>query len=369
MSSDNPPARGEPPARFRPAPGQLQTNNTSNRNQRFSWQDTPLEIQRPTFQQFSSPTNSVIDESPISTPDGYQPFPTFHQPREATQYPFEKSPVERIGSPYNLPGPRGTHPAYFAPVAEELEQRQSGPQLPASPQPNLSSGAADPEKAREPVKSSPPAPIPNAYPQQQKDHRDAIKPDLDRPALIYNPSSLAGPNATIENHRPGQVAHPNATIEADWKHGLCEVDTLCCVGLCCPCIVYGKTQYRMSRKTQKEDATNLLGYRSCNGSCGLMGLACGFHCEYCHLECDLGVELTIMRGIFASIQRARVRKLYSIKGDFASDCLKSLCCCCCVIMQDEREVRDREDLIRRHAGPATTVYTNPPTMTYAPPPK
>ena len=42
-------------------------------------------------------------------------------------------------------------------------------------------------------------------------------------------------------------------------------------------------------------------------------------------------------------------------------------------MQNEREVRDREELIRRYAGPATgagtAAYVAPGPMAYAPPPR
>ncbi|KAL8770903.1 MAG: hypothetical protein Q9209_003554 [Squamulea sp. 1 TL-2023] len=279
MSSNKPPAPGQPPERLRPTPDQLQTDNTTHRSQRFSWQQTPLEVQQPTFQQFSSPANSIIDESPISSPDGYQAYPSFPQPQDVAQYPIDKPSVQRIDSPYNLPGPHGTHPAYFAPVVDESVQRQPVQQQPGPDQPEITSEKTGPEKAREPVQTSPPASFPDAYTQERKDSAQVVKPDIDKSALVYSPNSLAGPNATLENHRPGQVAHPNATVEPEWKHGLCEVDTLCCVGLCCPCIVYGKTQYRVSRKAQKEDATNMLGYKTCNGSCGLMSLACGFQCE------------------------------------------------------------------------------------------
>ncbi|KAL9000281.1 MAG: hypothetical protein Q9169_000998 [Polycauliona sp. 2 TL-2023] len=274
MASSNLPAPGQPTAGLRPTPGHLQTNDTSDRNQRFSWQETPRDAPRPIFHQFSSPPNSAIDESPISPPDDYQTFSTFPQPQEVTHFPVEKPPVERTGSPYDLPGLQRTHPAYFAPVAEELDRQQPRPQ-----QPNPISGAAGSEKPGGPVDPSIPAPTSSADQQPREKGPDVIRSDLDKPSLIYNPDSLAGPNATLENHRPGQAAHPNATIEPEWKHGLCEMDRLCCVGLCCPCIVYGKTQYRISRKTQKEDATNLLGYKTCNGSCGLMGFACGFQCE------------------------------------------------------------------------------------------
>ncbi|KAL8717568.1 MAG: hypothetical protein Q9225_005200 [Loekoesia sp. 1 TL-2023] len=262
-------AEGRDHPRTRPTPGLLRTNETTTRNQRFSWQDTPLEVQRPTFEQFSSPTNSTIDESPVSPHDDYQTFPSVHQDQVPSEYPAEKPPVEHSNSPYNQPGLHGTHPAYFAPLAEDPSPRQPETQQPCS---ELKNGSED-------VKSLPTSSTPNVVSHYRKGSLPAIKPDTDRSTLVYNPSSLAGPNAAIENHRPGQVAHPNATIDPEWKHGLCELDTLCCVGLCCPCMVYGKTQYRISRKAQKEDPTNMLGYESCNGSCGLMALACGFQCR------------------------------------------------------------------------------------------
>jgi hypothetical protein len=33
------------------------------------------------------------------------------------------------------------------------------------------------------------------------------------------------------------------------------------------CILYGRTQHRLSMKSRKEDPTNMLGYETCNGSC------------------------------------------------------------------------------------------------------
>lgn len=343
MASGNRPAQGQPQAKVRPSPSQLDTHSPTIQDQRFSWQDTPNDIQGAPFQQFSSPTNSTIDESPISPRDGDQLFLGTNRGQMHAEYAIEKPPIERTSSPYGFPTPAGTHPAYYAPVVEDpkLQQQQSDRGHPSS----------DLKKNIEDVKSSQPSSIPNATTYGRQDGSVIFTPATDKSTLVYNPDSLAGPNAALENHRPGQVAHPNATIEPEWKHGLCEIDTLCCVGLCCPCIVYGKTQYRISRKTQKEDPTNMLGYESCNSSCGLMALACGF------------------QWVLASIQRTRIRKLYHLKGDFGSDCLKSLCCCCCVLMQDEREVRDREELIRRHAGPASSAYTTSPAMTYAPPPR
>lgn len=51
------------------------------------------------------------------------------------------------------------------------------------------------------------------------------------------------------------------------------------MGLLCPCILYGKTQHRLSLKSRKEDPTNMLGYETCNGSCTAMALLCGCQCK------------------------------------------------------------------------------------------
>lgn len=253
-----------------PTRSYIQTNNltVNDRTQRFSWQETPLDLRRPSVQQ-SSPTNSSIDESPL---DGHNTLPSIPQVPTQSQYPVEKPPVAHTGSPYNVPELNQTHPAYFAPV---VDQDKLPPPRPAQPS-TMSVTASQKEEEK---KKSPSPPFAPHDASEHKESPQPVKPESDRSTLVYNPHSLAGPNAAVENHRPGQVAHPNAAIDPEWKHGLCEVDTLCCIGLCCPCIVYGKTQYRISRKTQKEDPTNLLGYQSCNGSCGSMALACGFQCK------------------------------------------------------------------------------------------
>ncbi|KAL8744973.1 MAG: hypothetical protein Q9190_002836 [Brigantiaea leucoxantha] len=302
-SSTSPRQAGRGTARTRPSPGQLHTDYDANRNPRFSFMETPLEVQQPSFQQFSSATNSTIDESPVSPREGYRSLQNLPQNPPTPHHVPEKAPVERTSSPYNLQPPPETHPAYYAPVADAP---------PHEPQPARTTGLS-PTKAAELTKFFPSVTGSEYSQKHPLKNSSTIFSDAERNALVYNPNSLAGPNAAVENHRPGQVSHPNAAVEPQWKHQLCELDTLCCTGIFCPCMVYGKTQYRISKKTSKDDPTNMLGYESCNGSCGLMAFACGF--------------------------------------------------------QDEREMRDREELIRRHAGPASAAYTSPPTMTYAPPPR
>lgn len=78
-------------------------------------------------------------------------------------------------------------------------------------------------------------------------------------------------------------------------------------------------------------------------------------------------------GLLTMIQHTRTRKAYEIEGSYGSDCIRSCCCCCCVLVQDEREIKHREDLSRRNAGPSSGgivgAYASAPTMTYAPPPR
>ena len=336
----------------------LQTNN--NGSNRYSFMDTPVEMQRSTFQpyhQFSSPTNSVIDESPVSPVSPTRGLPAYQQgPPGAMTSPIPDQKAQ-------IQSPQEMHPAFFAPYtedqpaqrqlqqspfaasrAEELPaprtQQLQQPQAAVEPQSPLpvpiKTLEASPHFTAPPTSTSSSIPNPSATPETKR--------------AIYNPDSLSGPNVGPENHRPGQVSHPNAAIDPHWKTGLCEPDTVCCMGIICPCMVYGKTMYRLSRRAQKQDPTDMLGYESCNGSCALMFFACGF------------------QSLLAAIQRARIRKLYHLEGGFGTDCLKACCCCCCVIMQDEREVREREELIRRHAGPVTGAYVAPVGMTYAPPP-
>lgn len=245
----------------------LQTSNQAP-TQRFSYMETPVEAETATFQpyqQFSSPTNSTIDESPISPASPSRGLPSYQG--SPTPVPFEKAQVQ---------SPTEMHPAFFAPYREESTRQQisghahaaPGPQSPGPIPLKTQSSATHPARVPTNTTFAPPPNIsPDSDPRLGIEHRGT-----------YNPNSLGGPNVGPEVHRPGQVSHPNSTVDPHWKNGLCEADTLCCVGVVCPCMLYGKTMYRLSRKAQKQDATDLLGYENCNGSCGLMAAFCGFQC-------------------------------------------------------------------------------------------
>ncbi|MCJ1288712.1 hypothetical protein MMC34_000241 [Xylographa carneopallida] len=268
----------------RTSPGPLQTRNL-NANPRFSYTETPIQAhsevfaQPPVFQQFSSPTNSTIDESPI-TPFTQQPAPYISENQRQSPFPQEKAFPARTDSPYNAVAIDEVHPAHFAPYAEASPAQPhltSTPyQLSAIP-PRSQSSEPSRTRGNSDLKTAQSVPFLNTTDKDRKQdlHQSQFAPKTP----TYNPNSVSGPNGALENHRPGQVSHPNAAIQPEWKHGLCELDSLCCTGLFCPCMVYGKTQYRLAQKSQRREATDLLGYESFNGSCGLMAAACGFQCK------------------------------------------------------------------------------------------
>jgi hypothetical protein len=260
----------------RATPDQLRTQDLSSPT-RFSYQEqeVPVQMQPAVYQQYASPTNSTIDESPIASYVS-NPAPYTAESERRSPYPQEKVPL-RVESPYNFEPPQAVHPAHFAPYAEpppvpshqhsESYQLANLPPQPHSAAPSQLSGSTFAPVSTEPFLKTDP----------DRKHNPDQYP-LSPRTPTYNPHALTGPNDATDNHRPGQVSHPNANRDPEWKHGMCELDTLCCTGLFCPCMVYGKTQYRLTQKAQKREATDLNGYERFNGSCGLMTVACGFQC-------------------------------------------------------------------------------------------
>ncbi|KAH6642202.1 PLAC8 family-domain-containing protein [Boeremia exigua] len=181
--------------------------------------------------------------------------------------------------------------------------------------------------------------------------------NLATPHAIFSPDAAHGPNGLdFALHQPGQIRHPNMDLDASktWKHSLCacspDVGT-CFTGLFCPCILSGRTAYRLSQKSKKADATDMLGHSSTNGHCVAMTLACGVGLGW----------------VFPMLQRSRIRHLYKMEGSCGDDLVKGCCCCCCVSVQNEREVKSREESANRWAGPANRdVYTRTGGMEYRP---
>ncbi|KAL4936010.1 hypothetical protein BDV06DRAFT_216991 [Aspergillus oleicola] len=307
-------------------------------NNRYSYVETPLEM---------TPPNQARSRL-ASAPSAQDTYPTHPPP------PADAEKAQMAAYDTQSPDIR-QHPAIHAPFADPVPEQtatQSGVQNidpPSSPGPI-------------PVKADP-------YAQSHgHGHQNVpVAPDanpLRSPSIPYFPppvKSATAPPATMATdfgsyHQPGQISHPNQQIKGGgWNYGLCDCSGIgtCCLGFICPCILYGRTQHRLSMRSRKEDPTNMLGYETCNGSCTAMGLLCG--CQW----------------LLATIQHTRTRKAYDIPGSIASDCVRATCCTCCTLIQDEKEIRKREEerAIAVRAAGATLVspYLAPMPMSYGPP--
>ncbi|KAH9871399.1 hypothetical protein IAQ61_005578 [Plenodomus lingam] len=173
------------------------------------------------------------------------------------------------------------------------------------------------------------------------------------PHAIFSPNAPHGPNGLDPAlHQPGQITHPNMTTASPqpWSSHLCACSpnpSTCLTGLFCPCLLHSRTTHRLARKAAAQDPTDLLDHRAINPHCLLMTLACGLWC------------------VFPTLQRTRIRHAYKLRGSLAGDVARGCCCCCCVAVQNEREVRGREEARGRLAGPASAeVYVRDPGMVY-----
>lgn len=171
----------------------------------------------------------------------------------------------------------------------------------------------------------------------------------------YTPASPMGPNASTFHldHQPTQPSLAAPETSKAWRSSTLSPSGSCLSSVFCPCIVYGRVQYRLSQRSKKAEPTDLLGYSAVNGDCGIMALACG------------------LQGVLATIQRTRVRRAYGIEGDVGGDCIRGCCCCCCTIGLSESEMVGREEERRRLAGPGPgrAGYASTGRLTYMPPPR
>jgi Cys-rich protein (TIGR01571 family) len=288
--------------------------------------------------------------SPVS-PIPQQPQVVHHRPQIETQQSRHARQMSNLSpintnirtyamSPISATPPSGT-------------QHQVSPLPTKTPMTPLSANSTTKERPRDgPISPSNPMP---SYPHEPYSPHGFSNPQAQNLHAVFSPDAAHGPNGLdFSTHQPGQISHPNMALEKDheWKNSLCSCapdPSTCLTGLICPCILYGRTSYRLSQKSAKKDPTDMLAHSSTNGHCMVMGLSCG------------------LWWLFPMLQRTRIRRAYKLGGSFGSDLLKGCCCCCCVVVQNEREVKTREEASRRWAGPASTdVYTRSGGMVYKP---
>ncbi|KAE8349754.1 DUF614 domain protein [Aspergillus coremiiformis] len=328
----------------------LRVDTSVGSNQRYSFLETPLEMHAPGLRNAISNSDTILGQT---TAEQRQPQ-CLPQVNEKAQHLQQEAVAPAYPSGPNF----DDHPANHAPFADEVPQPV---QQYDAVVPGYSYAVPPPNSPRPlPVKTYPETPE-----QVARSHTGAIVPDmnpLQLPRLPYfpGPPVVSGASYTpladdlTAYHQPGQISHPNQHVNGgSWSHDLCDCSNIwtSCLGFTCPCILYGKTQYRLSRISKKEDPTNMLGHETCNGSCTAMAVLCG--CQW----------------LMATVQHRRIRKVYGIQGDTASDCVRATCCTCCTLIQDENEIRKREEERASTARATGTTFVSPylapPQMSYS----
>ncbi|WEW61130.1 hypothetical protein PRK78_006620 [Emydomyces testavorans] len=267
-------------------------HRVAQRGRPYSYLQTPAEYQAPTFPPRNCEkasdvvANPTPDRSISSRPQDPPPFshtaPFVNNPPLQTTSHMAASVQSQMNP---SPPPLSEHPAQFAPYADpptppdqhtQPPQFQNPPPASPGPLPRKQDHTADVRQ-----------PTPKKY-TVAPDSNPLAPPD---PVSTPKPSSLSGNRSQLGtritphelHHVPGQVLHPRQEVRGGtWSHALCDCRDpgVCCLGLWCPCILYGRTQYRLSRKSEKKDPTNLLGYEACNASCTAIALLCGCHCMF-----------------------------------------------------------------------------------------
>jgi hypothetical protein len=292
----NRPPPEQHPANYAPlasVSAQLQSHNNSM-SPHYATEHANLQYATPMSSQYATAYENQQHNTPISpqyaTAHGDLPYTSQSYTTLPQQHPI--SPQYATQSYTNIPEHQHSTAMSTQPYAT-YSHAQSYPTIPDQ-QRNLSISPQPYTTYTSPPISPPnsPGPLPLKVISDGPTHTDTmtIAPDanpLQSPKLPYFPppartATTSPPEDLSAYHHPGQTVHPNQEVTGGgWTNGLCEFSNfgICCLGLFCPCILYGRTQHRLSMKSRKEDPTNMLGYESCNGSCTGMGLLCGCQCK------------------------------------------------------------------------------------------
>jgi Cys-rich protein (TIGR01571 family) len=326
----------------------VQTQATTVRDSRFSWVDTPAEAEGRILQ-------SHADAPPVPRlPDNISAIPV-HQdapPYISREELPQQDPLEFPQDMKHQYRPEENSPQevqeihYAATTTDPLQQYQQQHEQPP------------PEPAKDEQPTQPPPAHYSIFPDTNPLHAPATPDEHQLPRSTTTNMTILPP-PTDPSRFPVSNYTPTAMPErgGSWAHSLfsCAEPSICLPSLFCPCVVYGKTQYRLSLRSDKKDPTNMLGYNTVNGSCLAFGILCGIN------------------GILSAIQHTRVRRAYDMDGEagnVAADLLKGCCCCCCVVAQDEKELKLREEEARKaYHGKNKEGYVAPSNMVFGVPPR
>ncbi|KAI0172223.1 PLAC8-domain-containing protein [Hypoxylon sp. FL1284] len=155
------------------------------------------------------------------------------------------------------------------------------------------------------------------------------------------------PQQQYHAHPPmGQPAmHPSAYGQqgGEWQADLCTCSpcTSCMLAWCLPCLLVGQTSERI-RDPSMQSADMM------NSDCMIYtAIACCTGCAW----------------IYGMMKRSEIRERYQIEGSGCNDCCVSYWCPCCALIQQDNEVKIRQ----QNAQPIAQGYQPQPGMQMPPP--
>ncbi|OVA03881.1 Uncharacterized protein family Cys-rich [Macleaya cordata] len=146
----------------------------------------------------------------------------------------------------------------------------------------------------------------------------------------YIPLSHSDPEAAIVQQKDDLVPAPGP---AQWTSGICACcDDMqsCCIGLMCPCYLFGKN-------------AEFLGSGTLIGSCMTHFILCGLVNSLCCLLSE-GILLGFPGcsvACYACGYRRALRSKYNLPEAPCGDFITHLCCHLCALCQEYREIRER----------------------------
>ncbi|XP_071724645.1 protein PLANT CADMIUM RESISTANCE 10 [Rutidosis leptorrhynchoides] len=156
------------------------------------------------------------------------------------------------------------------------------------------------------------------------------------------PGELEDPFFRIGNERPAQ-----------WSSGICACcDDMqsCCIGLLCPCYLFGRNAEILGSGTLVGSClTHLIFWTFLNAACCLMtdGILLGL--PGCFVAC------------YACGYRKALREKYNLPEAPCGDFVTHFCCHLCATCQEYREIRERSDAFSPNLDLA--VVSAPPIQT------
>ncbi|KAI0861908.1 PLAC8 family-domain-containing protein [Xylaria cubensis] len=137
------------------------------------------------------------------------------------------------------------------------------------------------------------------------------------PPMAVNQSYAQPPPMVISPQYHGQIVE-----RTEWQNSLfnCEPISSCLLGWCCPCLLLGQTSSRM--RDPKSSSPELV-----------------------NADCAIYVAIQLLSGcgwIYVLVKRSQIRDEFGIKGGGCGDCCTTYWCHCCALIQQDNEVKRRQ---------------------------